>query len=82
MDGLKMDLEGNKVWSPWDLDTTYADYAGGSKDNRLTVQKILLEKGITKLGLYQMDTIHQNTNNPLCLQISRNFGVLVFMKIN
>ena len=39
------DLEGNKVWSPWDEDTTYADYAGGSKDNRLTVQKILLNKG-------------------------------------
>ena len=43
------DLEGNKVWSPWDEDTTYADYAGGSKDNRLTVQKILLNKGNYKL---------------------------------
>ena len=43
------DLEGNKVWSPWDEDTTYADYAGGSKDNRLTVQKILLEKGNYKI---------------------------------
>ena len=43
------DLEGNKVWSPWDEDTTYADYAGGSKDNRLTVQKILLEEGNYKI---------------------------------
>ncbi|MEL1224183.1 MAG: two-component regulator propeller domain-containing protein [Candidatus Neomarinimicrobiota bacterium] len=43
------DLEGNKVWSPWDEDTTHANYAGGSIDNRLTVQKILLDKGSYKL---------------------------------
>ena len=36
---------GKKVWSPWDLDTLNADYAGGASSNRLTVEKIKLEPG-------------------------------------
>ena len=49
--------EGVKVWSPWDKDTTKAEYAGGSANNRITVEKIILEAGNYKIR-YISDNMH------------------------
>ena len=74
------DLEGNKVWSPWDEDTTYANYAGGSKDNRITVKNII-RKGKYNLR-YTSDGYTLQQMVPAATRSWRNFGVSVFMKIN
>ena len=43
------DIKGNKVWSPWDKDSSNAAYAGGNLFNRITVEKIKLNQGNYKL---------------------------------
>lgn len=43
------DMNGKKVWSPWDKDTSSAVFAGGNVFNRLTVRRIKLEPGDYKL---------------------------------
>ena len=49
--------KGDKVWSPWDVDTTTAIHAGGSQFNRLSIAKIKLSKGQYKLKFIS-DAIH------------------------
>ncbi|MBL50512.1 MAG: hypothetical protein CMG57_00980 [Candidatus Marinimicrobia bacterium] len=51
------DLKGNKVWSPWDEDSSSAAYAGGNLFNRITVQKISLKPGNYKLR-FQSDAVY------------------------
>lgn len=51
------DNEGVKVWSPWDKDTTTAEYAGGAISNRLTIEKIKLESGSYKIKFIS-DNMH------------------------
>ena len=54
------DETGKKIWSPWDLDTLKADYAGGSKSNRITVEKIVLNPGKYNLR-YTSDGLHSTS---------------------
>ena len=51
------DENGKKIWSPWDIDTTLADHAGGSPFNRLSLDKLKLEKGKYKLRFIS-DALH------------------------
>ena len=51
------DLKGNKVWSPWDKDSSSAAYAGGNLNNRITVQKISLTPGDYKLR-FKSDAVY------------------------
>ena len=51
------DNNGVKIWSPWDKDTKEAQYAGGSTNNRITVDKIKLQAGSYKIK-YISDIMH------------------------
>ena len=51
------DENGKKIWSPWDMDTTLADHAGGSPFNRLAIDKFKLDRGNYKLRFIS-DALH------------------------
>jgi serine phosphatase RsbU (regulator of sigma subunit)/ligand-binding sensor domain-containing protein len=55
--GWVEDAKSDKVWSPWEKDTTSASYAGGNRFNRITVEKIKLSPGDYKLR-YSSDAIY------------------------
>ena len=57
--GWVEDMSGDKVWSPWENNTTSASYAGGNLFNRITVEKIKLDPGDYKLR-FSSDAVYSS----------------------